>query len=60
VSLEEGIGEAVAAELDRKGHRIDWLPDWSPATAGVCCIRAGGGIIEGATDPRRAGSIVGW
>ena len=31
LSLEGRISEEVAAGLDKMGHKVDWLPDWTTA-----------------------------
>jgi gamma-glutamyltranspeptidase/glutathione hydrolase len=41
---------------------VQWLPDLSMATAGVCAIVAdrAGGVLYGGADPRRAARAMGW
>jgi gamma-glutamyltranspeptidase/glutathione hydrolase len=41
---------------------VQWLPDLSIATAGVCAISADlqKGILYGGADPRRAARAMGW
>ena len=62
LDLERGIGEHTGDALAAKGHAIEWLPDLSIATAGVCAIVADheAGILYGGADPRRAARAIGW
>ena len=60
LDLERGVGGGDA--LSALGHRIQWLPDRSIATAGVCAIVADrdAGVLYGGADPRRAARAMGW
>jgi gamma-glutamyltranspeptidase/glutathione hydrolase len=62
LDLERSIGEATGAALAALGHRVQWLPDLSIGTAGVCAVSAdrGTGILYGGADPRRAARAMGW
>jgi gamma-glutamyltranspeptidase/glutathione hydrolase len=62
LDLEAGIGPATGAALAALGHRVEWLPDRSLGTAGVCAIVAdrGAGRLSGGADPRRAARAIGW
>jgi gamma-glutamyltranspeptidase/glutathione hydrolase len=62
LDLERGIGEATGEALAARGHRIEWLPDLSIGTAGVCAIAADreAGVLHGGADPRRAARAMGW
>ena len=62
LDLERGIGAATGDALAALGHQVQWLPDLSMATAGVCAIVAdrGGGVLYGGADPRRAARAMGW
>jgi gamma-glutamyltranspeptidase / glutathione hydrolase len=62
LDLERGIGAAAGEALGRLGHRVEWLPDLSIATAGVCAIVAdrAAGVLYGGADPRRAARAMGW
>jgi gamma-glutamyltranspeptidase/glutathione hydrolase len=62
LDLERSIGEATGEALAARGHRVQWLPDLSIATAGVCAISADleRGILSGGADPRRAARAIGW
>jgi gamma-glutamyltranspeptidase/glutathione hydrolase len=62
LDLERSIGEATGGALAALGHRVQWLPDLSIGTAGVCAISADlqAGILYGGADPRRAARAMGW
>ena len=51
-----------AEALSARGHRVEWLPELSIGTAGVCAISGdlGRGILYGGADPRRAARAMGW
>jgi gamma-glutamyltranspeptidase / glutathione hydrolase len=40
LDLERGIGAAAGEALLALGHRVEWLPDLSIGTAGVCAVVA--------------------
>jgi gamma-glutamyltranspeptidase / glutathione hydrolase len=62
LDLERPIGEATGEALAARGHRVQWLPDLSIGTAGVCAISADleQKILYGGADPRRAARAIGW
>jgi gamma-glutamyltranspeptidase / glutathione hydrolase len=62
LDLERSIGEATGEALAARGHRVQWLPDLSIGTAGVCAISADleKKILYGGADPRRAARAIGW
>jgi gamma-glutamyltranspeptidase / glutathione hydrolase len=62
LDVERSIGEATGEALSARGHGVQWLPDLSIATAGVCAISADlrKGILYGGADPRRAARAMGW
>ena len=62
LDVERGIGQATGETLQRLGHRVEWLPDLSIATAGVCAVSADRehGVLYGGADPRRAARAMGW
>ena len=62
LDLERGIGAAAGDALAALGHQVQWLPDLSMNTAGVCAIVADRqrGILYGGADPRRAARAMGW
>lgn len=62
LDLERNIGEDVGESLAALGHEINWLPERSLNTAGVCAIVADrqARILYGGADPRRSGRAMGW
>jgi gamma-glutamyltranspeptidase/glutathione hydrolase len=62
LDLERDIGEAVGESLSALGHEINWLPERSINTAGVCAIVADrqAQVLYGGADPRRSGRAMGW
>jgi gamma-glutamyltranspeptidase/glutathione hydrolase len=62
VDIEEGVGRPTGEALAAMGHQVNWLPDLSLKTAGVCAISADlkAGKLYGAADPRRTGRAMGW
>ncbi len=62
LDLERGVGAATGEAIERLGHAVQWLPDLSISTAGVCAIVADRerGILYGGADPRRAARAMGW
>jgi gamma-glutamyltranspeptidase / glutathione hydrolase len=62
LDLEKPIGEATGEALAARGHRVEWLPELSIATAGVCAISGDlqKGILYGGADPRRVARAIGW
>jgi gamma-glutamyltranspeptidase/glutathione hydrolase len=62
LDVEQGIGKPTGDALGAMGHQVNWLPDLSLKTAGVCAISADllGGRLYGAADPRRTGRAMGW
>src|SRR5206468_205916 len=54
LQVEGRVSRQVRDELVELGHVVRDLPDFSPATAGVCAIRRlDSGALEGGADPRR-------
>jgi gamma-glutamyltranspeptidase/glutathione hydrolase len=62
LDLERNIGEAAGESLSALGHEINWLPERSINTAGVCAIVADrqAQVLYGGADPRRSGRAMGW
>jgi gamma-glutamyltranspeptidase/glutathione hydrolase len=62
LDLERGVGAGTGEALRARGHAVEWLPDLSIATAGVCAIIADrrAGVLYGGADPRRAARAMGW
>src|SRR3989441_3977415 len=61
LTAERRIAPEVREGLERLGHRLRELPEYSPAVASVCAIRLlGPGTLEGGADPRRESAAIGW
>ena len=62
LKLEGRIPEDVLYELRERGHDASFWPDWEWRAGAVCAIMFDSktGMLEGAADPRRPGSAVGW
>jgi gamma-glutamyltranspeptidase/glutathione hydrolase len=61
LTVEARISRDVRDGLAALGHVIRDLPDFSPATAGMCAIRElEPGTLEGGADPRRESYAIGW
>jgi len=62
VSVEGRIPPTVVAELERRGHAIRVLPDWTSAVGGMNAVKLDRdtGQMWGGADPRRDGYVVGW
>ena len=62
LDLERGVGAATGEALAALGHQVQWQPDLSINTAGVCAVVADreAGVLHGGADPRRAARAMGW
>ena len=61
LKVERRVAPHVRDGLAALGHRVEELPEFTPATAAVCAIRRlDGGALEGGADPRRESYAVGW
>jgi gamma-glutamyltranspeptidase/glutathione hydrolase len=62
LDIEPGVGKETGDALSAMGHRVNWLPELSIKTAGVCAISANkkSGQLHGGADPRRTGRAMGW
>ena len=61
LQVEGRIARPVRDGLAELGHLVRDLPDFSPATAGVCAVRRlDSGTLEGGADPRRESYAAGW
>jgi gamma-glutamyltranspeptidase/glutathione hydrolase len=62
LNIEGRIPDQVAAELARRGHKVERWPDWIWLAGAVCAIKSdpGRGLIEAGADPRRAAYALGW
>ena len=62
VHAESRMGSAVFDELERRGHEIEDIGDWSVLVGGgqgIVVDRESGSFMGGA-DPRRDGYVLGW
>lgn len=61
IELEGRISGKVAAELERRGHKVGWLSDWGYRAAGLCGVMVDQelGTLIGAADPRADSHAVG-
>ena len=61
VELEGRISSEAAAELERRGHKVEWLSDWGYRAAGLCGVLVNQefGTLIGAADPRADSYAVG-
>ena len=61
IAIEAGIGPEAGAELERRGHSLEWVDELSDVVAGVCAISADlrRGVMSGGADPRRSGRAMG-
>jgi len=62
LNLEGRFPEETAAELARRGHKIERWPDWAWLAGAVCAIKVDKkrGTLEAGADPRRAAYALGW
>lgn len=61
LNLEARIPDAVAHDLEGRGHRIARWPEWTWLAGAVCAILADRrrGTVEAGADPRRAAYAIG-
>jgi gamma-glutamyltranspeptidase len=60
LKLEEAVDRAVASELEKWGHEVEWLPDLSPFSGQAGVIRIlPDGRQEAMHDPRGEGVSLG-
>ncbi len=62
LDLEAPIDPAIGKGLAAKGHNVNWLPEFSLKTSGVCAVVAdtANKRLYGGADPRRTGRAMGW
>jgi gamma-glutamyltranspeptidase/glutathione hydrolase len=62
LNLEARIARDVGDDLARRGHQVNWWPEWTWLAGGVCAILADQdtGLMQGGADPRRLSYAVGW
>ncbi len=60
--LEGRIADAIAVELDKKGHEVTMMTDWSQMMghAQAIVIDRENGILQGGADPRGEGLALGY
>ena len=58
--IEERFGEAVIADLEGRGHRIDRHGDWTIGSRHQLIARDANGVLTGASDPRNSGVALGY
>ena len=62
VDAENRIDHEVCAELERRGHELNFIGDWSMGVGGGqgIAVDADTGSFMGGADPRRDGYALGW
>ncbi len=62
IDAETRMAPEVFAELEKRGHRFNYLGDWSPGVGGGqgIMVDAESGAFMGGADPRRDGYALGW
>jgi gamma-glutamyltranspeptidase/glutathione hydrolase len=58
--LESRFGKEVAADLQRRGHEVRVVEDWSDLMGHAQLIRLEGAGLTGGSDPRAGGAALGW
>ena len=61
LTIEGRVDLETTEGLASRGHRVERLPEWTHAVAGICAVKKhlGTGAIEGGADPRRMGRAIG-
>ena len=61
LQLESRISREVGRELSRRGHKIQYLDDWSPSTGAMSAIvlNHDSGTLTAGADPRRDAYAIG-
>ena len=61
IQLEGRIPAEVGAEMEKRGHKVEWLSDWGYRATGLCGIMVDQelGTLIGAADPRADSYAVG-
>lgn len=60
VQLEDGVPAEIAEELQRRGHEITVMSDYTSFGRGQIIWRDENGILAGATEPRTDGTVAAW
>ncbi len=61
VQLERRFGADVGREMENRGHKVEWLPDWGYRASGLCGVMVDQelGTLIGGADPRSDSYAVG-
>lgn len=61
LTIEGRVDLGTTEGLAARGHRVERLPEWTHAVAGICAVKKhmGTGAIEGGADPRRMSRALG-
>jgi len=61
IQLEGRIPAEVGAEMEKRGHKVEWLSDWGYRATGLCGIMVNQelGTLIGSADPRADSYAVG-
>ena len=60
--LEGRFEKDTGAELAKRGHKVDYWPEWTWKAGGLCAVhvdRENGGLLHAGADPRRAARALG-
>ena len=60
VQLEDGVPGEIVAELQRRGHEITVMSDYTSFGRGQIIWRDENGVLAGATEPRTDGTVAAW
>jgi len=62
LNLEGRFPQETAADLAKRGHKIERWPDWAWLAGSVCAILSDKkrGVMEAGADPRRPAYALGW
>lgn len=60
VQLEDGVPAEIVAELQRRGHEITVMSDYTSFGRGQIIWRDENGVLAGATEPRTDGTVAAW
>lgn len=61
LTIEGRVDSRITDALAERGHRVERLPEWTHAVAGICAVKKhlDSGAIEGGADPRRMSRALG-
>ena len=60
IQLEAGVPEAVARELEERGHEVEVITDTLDMGRGQSIRLLENGVLAGATEPRCDGAVAAW